>query len=247
MLRITPFPTQFITFTISLLLILMFAAPQAPAVEKWRESNFNLGQQWWFESAVYTERVNPNKTLNTAKETGFWAKAKPWWDANSPILSKDDIIMDYGGGGFDANDKTVMYTTYKFEADGAGKAFIWLRCMSTWPINPPRGQQTNSWFVVLNSEKKEDVITYDAPGEWTWSSGRGGDAVSPKGVRRGENDLRLVPREWEQDAEAAADIIMVSTVNYKPNNEDYGKAKEAKLAVDRSGKLATTWGSLKQP
>ena len=222
---------SFATFTISLLLVALFAIP-ATAIEKWRESNYKLGWQIWIEAKDFDERTGG--TLMTLEEAGLFKEWKEWFDDNDPFLA-EDIVISRGG--------TEGRLKYEFEAPGGGKASFYARIQSTWALQGA-GMGTQSWFLGLNVEDTGNMMILDAPGQWSWNTDRG--ATPPKEeLQPGKNFIMVIPRECEPKRDPAIDVIMVSDVNYVPTDDDFLAAKLANQAVQPGGKLATAWGTIK--
>lgn len=99
------------TLTISLLLIVMLAAP-APAVKKWRESKLRDGWQIWIEAADFNRR-NRHSGVKRGQEVPKLAPRAP-----QPILG-EDIIIATGGG----------FAEYDFVSPVEGQMAIYARVM----------------------------------------------------------------------------------------------------------------------
>jgi len=233
MFRDKNIPTSFIAFTISLFLILLFAA-KILAVEKWRESNYKGGWQIWIEAKDFDKREGG--TLKTLAEAELFQEWKEWFDKNDPFLAEDIVISRGGKEG---------HLRYEFDAPivASTNASVYARVQSTWEIQAG-GLGTQSWFVGLNIEEMNNSLVLDAPGKWSWNTDRGNLPPKEK-LKAGKNFVKVTPREWEPQRDPAIDVIMVSDVDYKPTDEDFHNAKPNGLAVQPEGKLATTWATIK--
>ena len=58
--------------------------------------------------------------------------------------------------------------------------------------------------------------------------------------------MRIIPREADTNRETLMDIIMISTTDFAPDDDMFGNALPLGLApVEPTGKLTTTWSTLK--
>lgn len=224
--------TSFVTFAVSLFLVILFATP-APALEKARISNLNGGWQLWIEGADYDSVEGAN--VKTLTDAGLYNEWKPWFDENDPWLSEDILISRDGADGF---------ARYEFDSPIAGDAHVYGRVQSTYNIQEA-GIGTQSWFLMLNTDSTDGNVVFDAPGEWTWNAAREG-SLSPTPLNAGANFVIAKPREWEPGRDPALDVILISTVALEPTNEMFQNAVVVgPAAVHAVDKLATTWGTIK--
>ena len=206
----------------SLFLTILFILPVS-AVKEWRESNLEGGWQIWI-SAIDFDKSEVLRTGNQEKKLAG-ASEEPW-------LAKDILIAKVANG----------FADYTFESPVAGKAYIWGR------VADFRGGG-QSWFIVLNSDNIADAgdsLIIDTHGPvWTWSGGRDNpESESPTDLKKGTNTVRIQPREAAAGLEALFDVFLISSEPFRPENEDYEKARDA-LPVEPADKLAITWGAIK--
>ena len=233
MTRMKNLLVPFVTFTVSLLLAVLFAVPAA-ALEVWRESNIKNGWQIWIEAKDYDELTGDN--LTTLGDAGLLEEWKAWFDENDPFLGEDIVISRGGATG---------HLKYEFESPpgGAVEVSFYARVQSTYDLQGG-GIGTQSWFLGLNVEDTVNMMILDAPGQWSWNTDRG--ATPPKEeLQPGKNFIMVIPREWEPNRDPAIDVIMVSDVDYVPTDDDFLAAKPAVEAVQPGGKLTTMWGAVK--
>ena len=208
-------------FTISLFLMMQFV-PTGFAVKEWRESEHNGGWQIWI-SATDFEEIQGIGTSKT--EVKLAEKAtKPW-------LSEEILIATALGG----------FADFAFESPVEGAAYMWGR------IADFRGGG-QSWFIVLNSVNHEgDGLIFGTPGlAWQWVGNRDvPHSQSPTDLKKGENTVRIVPREAREGVEPLFDVFMISTKPFEPTDADFNDAQAQGLAVEPTDKLATTWASIK--
>ena len=238
--------TLFVTVLIGFLLTILFATP-VPAIEKWRESALNGGWQIWIEAADYDsrERTEDAKTLT---EAGLFEEWKKWYDENDPFLSEDILISMTASG----------VAVYNFVSPAAGDAHVYGRAQSAY-VMQNAGIQTNSWWLLLNVETflEDNSQVIDSPGVWTWKSGRLG-SLAPTQLVAGDNVMRARIRESSERQENLLDVILVSTVELGPMEDETtlqrGPIDEMfkaatptgpASAVQAGGKLATMWGTIK--
>ena len=214
--------TKFFIIGISLFLTILFILPVS-AVEEWRESKLERGWQIWISAAFFdkAEVLKPGKSEKKLADK----TQKPW-------LATDILIAKVANG----------FATYEFKSPVADKAYIWGR------VADFRGGG-QSWFIALNSDNIADAgdsLIIDTHGPvWSWSGGRDKpESQSPTDLKKGTNTVRIQPREAAAGIEALFDVFMISTEPFRPTDEDYAKAKEG-LPVAPAGKLASTWGAIK--
>ena len=188
--------TTFFQIAVSVLLTFLFALPAA-AVTHWRESRLNDGRQIWIEAGDFDRREDETALmLGSEAPKADWAK--PWLAA--------DIIIAQGETG---------YVEYDFESPLAGDAYIYCRVMA---FNT--ASNNNSWFVVLNSDhENQSLFIQTAEEEWVWNS-----VLSPTKLKKGKNTIRVVPREATAGAETLMDVLVVSTMAFKPTEEAFNNA-----------------------
>ena len=220
-----------ISLTISLLLIVLFAAP-APAITNWRESNLKGGWQIWIEAVDFNRRGAVNRRgddrfVRRGRDAGVDQKAPP------PVLA-GDFLFSTTTRAFVL--KVNGFPEYDFVSPHAGDAHIYARVMSFAP--------DRSWYIGLAAGDVTHRI--DTPNHWEWKTDvradLGQNFVRPKLIQ-GVNTLRVLPRNSFRGGEVLMDIIVVSTVEFQPTDRHYKQAQ--KLAVEPAGKLATTWGTIK--
>ena len=152
--------------------------------------------------------------------------------AQEPWLAEDILIAKVANG----------FADYEFASPVAGKAYIWGR------VADFRGGG-QSWFIVLNSDNIADAgdsLIIDTQGPvWIWRGGRDKpESQSPTDLKKGTNTVRIQPREAAAGLEALFDVFLISSEPFRPENEDYEKARDA-LPVEPADKLAITWGAIK--
>ncbi len=206
----------------SLFLTILLVLP-ASAVKEWRESNLEGGWQIWISAIDFESNV----ALATGEQQKKLANK-----AQDPWLAKDLLIAQAVGG----------FADYIFESPVAGDAYIWGR------VADFRGGG-QSWFIILNSLNigdAADSLIIDTQGPvWTWRGGRDiPESKSPTDLKKGNNTVRIQPREAAPGLEALFDVFMISSEPFQPTNEDYEKAREG-LSVEPADKLATTWAAIK--
>ena len=214
--------TKFSIVVIGLFLTILFILPVS-AVKEWRESKLERGWQIWI-SAIDFDKSETVRTGDQEKKLAGKAQ-EPW-------LAKDILIAKVANG----------FADYTFESPVAGKAYIWGR------VADFRGGG-QSWFIALNSDNIADAgdsLIIDTQGPvWNWRGGRDKpESQSPTDLKKGTNTVRVQPREAAADLEALFDVFMISSEPFQPTDEDYEKAKKG-LPVAPAGKLAITWGALK--
>ena len=182
----------------SALLTFLFALP-TPAVTHWRESHLNDGRQIWIEAGDFDRRENET-ALMRGSEAPKAAWAEPW-------LAADIIIAQELQG----------YVEYDFESPLAGDAYIYCRVMDL------RGE-FQSWWVILNSDDHvKQGVRFPTAGAWVWNTGRW-SLRSLTQLKKGKNTIRVVPRETAPGAETLMDVLVVSTVAFKPTAEAFNNA-----------------------
>ena len=214
--------TKLFISVISLFLILLFVLPVS-AVNEWRESKLEGGWQIWISAALF-DNAEVLKPGNSEKKLAGKAQ-QPW-------LAEDILIAKVANG----------FADYEFESPVAEKAYIWGR------VADFRGGG-QSWFIVLNSDDigdAADSLIIDTQGPvWQWRGGRDKpESQSPTDLKKGKNTVRIQPREAAAGLEALFDVFMISTEPFQPTDEDYEKAKKG-LPVEPTGKITTTWGTIK--
>ena len=217
-MKVRHLSTTLVTLILSVLLIALFAAPTL-AVKKWRESKLEKGLQIWLEAAAFDRAEGP---FRTGQQEAILARKAP-----GPVLGKD-ILFGMNAFGF---------AEYDFENPKNSEAYLYIRAMD-------RRGGGQSWFISLNSNLEAETLTVGTAGTWTWSTSDDG-GLAPKKLKKGENTVRVVPREAFAGNEVLMDILVVSTKSFKPKDDLYKKAQVIKLAVEPGGKLAATWAALK--
>ena len=234
MMKAKSLSTTLITFTVSVLLIALFAAP-APAVKKWREGKHRDAWQIWIAAVDFDRSGDGQERVKTGKEA---KKAKkrlqsPW---------AEDVLV-----GPQAN----ALAEYDFISPVEGKAYIRARVMSI-------GAGGQSWFISLNVKADPEVGLWGGPGvmildtknTWDFPQPKGLNnpkALSPTPLVKGKNFIHVRARESEALMEPLMDVFVVSTTPFFPVKDIFDTAvpKEG-LSVKLEGKLATTWGTLKR-
>ena len=227
-------------FTMSLFLVFALTI-QTPAEH--RGSELEGGLQIWIDVGTEPSNREGEDTFKLGKDeplaqdflTGKTKAERDGSDIGGPAIGDDVAIALAGSVG-------SAFIEYNFESPVAGDAFIYCR------VGDTRGGG-QSMFVVLNSEDHEgDGLIIDTPGNWAWGTGRDNTTKSPTQAVVGENTIRIVPREAEATKETLMDIIMISSTDFEPNDDMFKNATPLggdPTPVKPVGKLATTWGAIK--
>ena len=89
------------------------------------------------------------------------------------------------------------------------------------------------------------------PLQWEWRTddrvALGAGFVRPKLIE-GLNTIRILPKDSPPPGnDVLMDIVVVSTVEFRPADQQYRRAQVAvHLAVEPADELATAWGRIKQ-
>lgn len=231
-----------VVFCFSLFVLLLVKS--AYAVEVFKVSNYGGGHQIWFEAEAFDERDPDSAKVNG---TGF-KLVKAETKIKLPKNAFGDAIVDVRG-------TDVIWLLYNFDISKAGGKggtwYLWCRM-----INP---NNRSEWLWVLGDDgntipknkpvfdKGDDRVFEATIGPpWGWACRRSEGDV--KKLQDGENTMMVWFREG--DVTALRDVLMWSdTSTYTANDDDYKNAKEIKLkseSVAPAGKLAASWGRLKQ-
>ncbi len=222
-------------------LIVMFVLViQVPAGT--RVSELEGGWQIWIDVGTEPSNREGEDTFKLGKDDSlaqdFLAgKAKAERDGSDiggPAIG-DDVIIALAGSVGSAS------MAYNFDSPETGDAFIYCR------VGDTRGGG-QSWFVVLNSDDHEgEGLIIDTPGNWAWGTGRDNTTKSPTQLVAGENTMRIVPREADTKKETLMDVILISTTDFAPDDDMFENAAPlgGLTPVEPTGKLATTWATLK--
>ena len=217
--------TSFLLAIMALVTILLFAIPVS-AVTRARESELKGGWQIWIEASDFSRR-DAGKTIKLGAEADEKLQRK----IVEPVLGEDYVITSVQGG----------WMEYEFESMEAGNAYGYYRVMDY------RGGG-QSWHVMLNTEVTGQGKAVDTGMPWVWNTAREGTPQFPKDLKEGRNTVRITPREAGGGQEVLFDIICISTKELRMpvDDDDWSKATPiAPEAVDFSGKLTTTWGTIK--
>ncbi|MFC1712781.1 hypothetical protein ACFL6S_03880 [Candidatus Poribacteria bacterium] len=219
-------------------------------------SQLNGGQQYWWEAEDFESR---DELIMLLKD-----------DDGNPLPDLPGAFGD-GYVVFKSADKTTAaegshFLEYKVNIPKGGKYFIWVR--SSW-ARVAGSRDHNSFYVQVNGQpapgalvRHVDTISdanwpdvFDQNNPWVWA-GDSGKPVELQGQAggglmfglekdfvAGENTFMIYLREGDVDnSTLCTDAIMISTVDFVPTDEDYGKAS---IAVEPADKLATRWAELK--
>ena len=161
----------------------------------------------------------------------------------------------------------IDFVEYTINISKGGAYYIWTR--SSWD-RTPAGRDYNSFYVQVNGQPQVASFArhfntlgdanwpegIDVNNPWTWI----GDSAQPQALqglagggltnglkmdfKAGQNTFMIYHREGAANNETlCTDVIMISTVDFAPTDEDY---KIAALAVEPLSKLPVTWSQLKR-
>ena len=223
------------------LFILLLVMP-VYSMSEFKISEYGGGHQIWFEAEAFDDR-DPDSASN--RNVGF-KLVDAETNITLPKGAFGDAIVNIQG-----NDR--IWLIYNFDISKCGgKAGTWY----LWPrmINPGNKSE---WLWVKGDDGDEipdsmpNFVTEDdrifektiGP-PWGWSRGNEGET---KKLQDGENTIMVWFREG--DSTALRDVLMWSdTLAYTPKDDGYRNAEAVSLneeSVEPSGKLATTWGKIK--
>jgi hypothetical protein len=205
-----------------------------------RTSQLKGGWQIWIDAGTTPTNRDGNDAIKLGVEeplaadflAGTATAQRDGSTIGGPALG-DDVVIAVAVGGF---------IEYEFESPIAGDAFVYAR------ISDFRGGG-QSWFLVLNSKDHEGQgVIIDTPRNWGWATGRDNKTKFPQPLVAGKNVVRIVPREAEPQREILIDIIMISSVEFQPTDDDFNNASPlgGPTAVQPEGKLTTTWAAIKR-
>ena len=234
--------------------IMTMFAMSAYAVENVKESKLNGGQQYWWEGEDFDSRDEEFMVLKDEE-----ASTVP----DLPGASGDQYVVHISVNTTPPVEGT-HFLEYEINVSKAGTYYVWVRASFD---RTPGGRTHNSQFVQVNGEPKAFVRHVNTVGDaswpndfpadnpWIWigDSSQPPDKVAAAGggitnglsmdFKAGENILMIYHRDGAPAANTwCTDVIMISTVDFVPTDEDHAKAT---LAVEPGGKLATKWEQLK--
>jgi len=229
----------------------------ANAVKELKVSQLHGGDQYWWEAEDFDDRDATVMLLKDEEGSSV---------PGLPGAFGDQYIV------FNSADKTVAvegshFLEYKLNVGRGGQYYVWAR--ASWD-RTPGGRTHNSMFVQVNGQPpigtfNKHVNTLsdanwpaDAPADnpWVWA----GDSAQPQALQgvagggltnglvmdlnAGQNSFMIYHREGGVASNTlCTDVIMISTVDFVPTDDDY---EGASLAVEPAGKLAATWAQLKR-
>jgi len=236
-------------------IISLFTAP-ASAVRELKLSRLHGGEQYWWEAEDFDDR--DETVLLLKDEEGSSVPALPGAFGDQYIVHN-------------SADKTVAvegshFLEYNINVRRGGQYYVWAR--ASWDRTPD-GRTHNSMYVQVNGQppigtfdKHVNTLSdanwpVDTPVDnpWVWA----GDSAQPQelqgvagggltnglvmNLNAGQNSFMIYHREGGVASNTLCnDVIMISTVDFVPTDDDY---KGASLAVESTGKLAATWAQLK--
>lgn len=220
---------------LTLLLSLVVAVVSASAGKLTRVSHLNGGIQWWFDAS----EADNKKNFLTSEETGTKGVLR---DENiADVLGKDFLITNLDGPKEWAFGIANEWFEFTFDAPSASPAWYYAR------VTERRSGCCQSFSMLLNgddnSPEADGWKSGDTSVNWAWYGGK-----SSKDLVAIKNVVRVIRREGKAINEGDStlfDITMVSTVELTPTDADYQAAQLLETAVKPTGKLAITWGIIK--
>jgi hypothetical protein len=213
------------------------------AVDVFKVSDFGGGHQIWFEVEAFDARDENSENVDNM---GFKLV-----DAETNIDLPDGA---FGDAVVNVRASDTIWLLYNFDiSETGGKGgtwYIWSR-----EINPTNKSEF-LWVMGDDGDEIPDVkpafvvdddriFDMDTGPPWAWAKGNREGEI--KQLQDGENTMMIWYRQG--DRTALRDVfVWTDNAAYVPKDDDYMNADEIRLkpeAAEPAGKLAATWGALK--
>jgi len=242
--------------TLAICLVAIFSVPVATCTEI-KVSKIGSGYQIWWEAEDFDER-DPEKGYKLGKEAEEF-------DNRIKITEGfygTDVTMFPGDS--DRNNLKDWWGLYNIALPSDAKPGTWYFWCRVSFVGP-HGDLESHYLWVLNDpgdgnsvpkkrpageiDDADDRLFADVPGfdmgpEWAWHGRNRVMEGLDKELEAGDNVVMVWERESGFDSVYMDVMMFADDKGYMPKDEDYEAA--VPFAVEQRGKLALTWGQLKQ-